>query len=133
MKHVSILIPQGHISLVNVEGTHQIFSQVNDFLKSRGKTSLFKVELVSAVRENDLGNGRFRVMPDKNIGEVKKTDLIIIPAVHGDQKEVQQLNQELTPWIIRQYKEGAEIVSFCIGAFFLASTGLLKGKRCATQ
>lgn len=32
-----------------------------------------------------------------------------------------------------QYKKGAELVSFCIAAFFVASTGLLNGKKCATH
>ena len=29
MKHLSILIPQGHTSVVNIEGTHQIMNEVN--------------------------------------------------------------------------------------------------------
>jgi transcriptional regulator GlxA family with amidase domain len=43
------------------------------------------------------------------------------------------LNRELIPWIVNQYKAGAEIVSFCTGAFLLASTGLLTGRKCATH
>ncbi len=43
------------------------------------------------------------------------------------------LNQELVPWIIDQYKNGAEVASLCIGAFVLASTGLLNGKKCSTH
>jgi len=37
MKHVSILIPHGHTSVVNIEGTHQILNDVNSFLKSMEK------------------------------------------------------------------------------------------------
>jgi len=43
MKHVSILIPHGHTSVVNIEGTHQILNDVNSFLKSMEKPSLFNV------------------------------------------------------------------------------------------
>lgn len=32
MKHISILIPQGHTSLVNIVVANQIFNQVNEFL-----------------------------------------------------------------------------------------------------
>ena len=39
----------------------------------------------------------------------------------------------LLPWIIEQYHKGAEVASLCLGAFLLASTGLLKGKKCATH
>lgn len=62
-----------------------------------------------------------------------KTDLVIIPAVHGDMKNVIKANQSFIPWIIKQYKSGAEVASLCIGAFILATTGLLKGKHCATH
>jgi len=44
-----------------------------------------------------------------------------------------ELNQEFIPWIVEQYNGGAEVASLCIGSFFLAATGLLKGKKCATH
>jgi transcriptional regulator GlxA family with amidase domain len=34
---------------------------------------------------------------------------------------------------VQQHKTGAEVVSLCIGAFLLASTGLLNGKKCSTH
>jgi transcriptional regulator GlxA family with amidase domain len=67
------------------------------------------------------------------IQDVKKTDLIFIPALSGDMKKALKLNEGLVPWIIDQYKNGAEVASLCIGAFLLASTGLLKGKKCSTH
>ena len=46
MKHVSILIPRGHTSLVNIEGTLQILTEVNTLRVERGNTPLFKIQLV---------------------------------------------------------------------------------------
>jgi len=34
---------------------------------------------------------------------------------------------------VEQYRNGAEIASLCLGAFLLASTGLLNGKKCSTH
>lgn len=133
MKHISIIIPQGHASLVNIEGTHQILSTVNDLLLERGKAPLFDVQLVGVSRETKLLPGLYTVKPDRLINEVKKTDMIIIPAVHGNPETFITDNYEFIPWIIQQYKAGCEVVSLCIGAFFLASTGLLDGKQCATH
>jgi transcriptional regulator GlxA family with amidase domain len=65
------------------------------------------------------------------IGDVKQTDLIIVPAIFGD--DAYERNKAFVPWIIHQYKNGAEIASFCIGSFFLAASGLLDGKQCATH
>ena len=133
MKHVSILVPLGHTSLTNIEGTHQIFSEVNGFHAAMGRPPVFKIQLVGLTRETKQRDGLFTVNPDLLIQDVKKTDLIIVPAMLGDFKKAMILNKEFIPWIIDQYKEGAELASFCIGTFFLASTGLLKGKRCATH
>jgi transcriptional regulator GlxA family with amidase domain len=133
MQHISILIPQGHTSVVNIEGTHQIFNEVNSFLARMGKPALFEVQLVGIHHETSQRNGLFKISPDALVGEVKKTDLIIIPAIHGDPKTVIKHNAEFVPWIIRQYRGGAELACFCIASFFLAGTGLLKGKQCATH
>ena len=133
MKHVSILIPRGHTSIVNIEGTHQILCEVNKILSEMVRDPIFNVKLVGLSRATTQTSGLFTVNPDELIKEVKKTDLIFIPALHGDQVKAREMNKEFIPWIIDQYKNGAEIASFCIGSFFLASTGLLKGKQCTTH
>ncbi len=133
MKHVSILIPRGHTSVVNIEGTHQIFNEVNSILKGMEKPPLFKVQLVGISRETSQRNGLFTIGPDVLINDIKKTDLIIIPAIHGEPKSVMEKNAEFVPWLLNQYAKGAEIATLCIASFFLAGTGLLNGKQCSTH
>ena len=99
MKHVSILIPHGHTSVVNIEGTHQIFNEVNSVLKTMERAPLLKVQLVGVSKETSQRNGLFKIDADVLVDEVKKTDLIIIPAIHGDPKTVMQNNAAFTPWI----------------------------------
>ena len=98
-----------------------------------GKPPVFKIQLVGLSKEVTQRNGLYTIQPDCLIEDVKKTDLIIIPAMHGDMQKAMELNKDFIPWIVEQYKAGAEIASFCIGAFFLAATGLLNGKKCATH
>jgi len=131
--HISILIPRGHTSLVNIEGSHQILSEVNNLLALGGREPLFCVQLVGLDKETSQRNRLYTVSAEVLIGDVKKTDLIVIPAMHGDQQQAAALNKEFVPWILRQYRQGAEIATLCLGAFFLASTGLLKGKQCTTH
>jgi len=133
MKHISVLIPYGHTSVVNIEGAHQIFSFVNKILDDLGKAPILNVQLVGLSKLTSQRNGMFTINPDVLIGEVEKTDLIIIPAIHGNPKEVAEQNKDFIPWIIRQYKSGSEVASFCIGSFFLAQTGLLNGKPATTH
>src|SRR6185436_15520909 len=75
----------------------------------------------------------FTVHSDVLMKDVKKTDLIVIPALSGDLNAALKVNQDFVPWIVNQYKHGAEVASLCIGAFLLASTGLMKGKQCSTH
>ena len=110
-----------------------LFTAVNQFLIAAGKQPLFQVQLVGAKKEVRLNNDLFSVHPDSLIKDVKKTDIIFIPALSGDMNSALQANKELVPWIIDQYKNGAEVASLCIGAFLLASTGLLNGKKCSTH
>ena len=133
MKHVSILIPHGSFSLVNVEGTYQILSQVNDMLRQAGGDSVFDVHLVGETRPEPLASGLFTVNPDSLLHEVTRTDLIIIPAIFGDPREVVEQNRAFIPWLLERREQGAEIASYCVGAFFLAATGLLSGRQCSTH
>ena len=132
MKHISILVPKGAI-LGSLEGSRQLLTQVNQFFKLKGAEPIFKVQLVGLAHETKLCGGLFTANPDLLIDDVKKTDLIIIPAVDGDIQQAIEANKDFLPWIVKQYNNGAEVASLCMGAFILASTGLLNGKRCATH
>jgi transcriptional regulator GlxA family with amidase domain len=64
---------------------------------------------------------------------VKRTDLIFIPAFNGEMSNALEANKDFIPWIVEQYEQGAEIASLCVGAFLLAKTGLLNGRKCSTH
>ncbi|HTD92540.1 MAG TPA: helix-turn-helix domain-containing protein [Chitinophagaceae bacterium] len=132
MKHISILIPKGAI-LGSLEGSRQLLTQVNEFFKARGERPIFKVELVGLEKETPVSGGKFTVNADRIIDEDFHTDLIIIPAIDGEITGAMQKNGAFIPWITQQYKAGSEVASLCLGAFLLASTGLLKGRKCATH
>lgn len=132
MKHISILVPKVAI-LGSLEGTRQLFTQVNEFLLARGDEPLFKVQLVGLSKETPLSGGWFTANTDALIDDIEKTDLIIIPAIDGEINQAIERNREFIPWIVKHYRNGAEVASLCLGAFLLASTGLLSGKKCATH
>ncbi len=132
MKNVSILVPETAV-IEAIADPHYMFKAVNQFLLASGKPVLFNVELVGMSPEIKLENSLFTVHTDKLLKEVKKTDLIFIPAISGDIATALELNKAVIPWIVDQYTNGAEVASLCIGAFLLASTGLLDGKKCSTH
>ena len=117
----------------SIEGPHKVFSQVNEFLTGMGKPPLFDVKLVGLSKETHTYENVFTVTPQLTLQDVKETDLILIPALKGDLANAVQINHEFIPWIANHYRAGSEVASLCLGAFLLAGTGLLKGRKCATH
>lgn len=132
MKHIAILVPHDAV-MASIVDPLTIFRGVNDLLRAADKPPLFNVQLVGLSEQVPLTSGRFSVHTDALLKDVKKPDLVIIPALGGDLQESVAKNKEYIPWIIDQYKNGAEIASLCIGAFLLAATGLLNGKECSSH
>lgn len=132
MKHIAILVPQGAI-LGSIEGPRQLFAQVNQFCKSNGAPPMFNIQLVGLTTQIPLSGTLFTANADVLLKDLKKTDLVIIPAIDGDLEQALKVNRDFIPWITQQYHNGAEVASLCLGAFLLASTGLLNGRKCATH
>jgi len=133
MKHISILVPKGQFSIVNIAGSFQILNWANDLFVQQTRNQLFQVEFVGHSKPTKDFEGHYTVSPPKTIEEVNVTDLIIIPAVHGELKKVIADNTQIIEWVKQQHEKGAEIAAFCVGAFLLADTGILNGKTCSTH
>jgi transcriptional regulator GlxA family with amidase domain len=132
MKHVSILVPHDAV-MASIADPRYMFTAVNGFFAQHGKAPLFDVKMIGLAPEVRLNDALFSIHTDALIGDVSRTDLIIVPALSGNMQHAVEINKEFLPWITQQYKNGAEVASLCIGAFLLASTGLLKGKKCSTH
>ena len=133
MKHLIILVPQGQNNLSSIVGSYKILSRADAFWQRSGKPSVFNIQLAGLSKEVEMHNGLFAVRPHTSINKISKTDLVIIPSLNYDVESILQLNQEFHPWIIEQHRKGAAVASICIGAFLLADTGLLNGKKCSTH
>ena len=133
MKHVSIVIPKGQYSIVNIAGAFQILNWASDVYTQQTRQPLFQVEFVGHQKPAQDVQGFYTVTPPKTLDEIDRTDLIILPAVHGDLKEGIDKNRAIIDWVSRHYNRGSEIAAFCIGAFLLAETGILDGKTCSTH
>ena len=132
MKNVAILVPESSV-MQAIADPRYLFTAVNQFMAVAGKPPLFNVQLVGLTKEVRLNDGIYSVHTDKTLEDDFRPDLVIIPALFGDMKNAVEVNRELSPWIVKQYNGGAEVASLCVGAFLLASTGLVNGKKCSTH
>src|SRR3546814_747083 len=136
MKHLTILVPEALASFNTfacIVGAYDMFNRANAFWEEKGKQPQFKVELAGVSEKSAIHQGLMTIVPERTIESIRKTDLIIIPAISHDFREPVMENSPLVGWIKKQYKNGAEVASMCTGAMILASTGILDGKKCSVH
>ena len=130
---VAVLNYEGVVAS-SVAGPYDMFSKVKMISENMGiKTkTVFEVDVVNS--RNLVSHKPFNMLGNLMISNRKKYDLVIIPAMQMDRID-QTLSTEadMIKWIKKQHEQGAEIASICMGAFLLASTGLLNGKSATTH
>lgn len=132
MKHVSIL-PLYDATLTSIDSSHQLFSRINDFMKYQGKPRFYDIEIVGLERSAILSAGLYTIRTHKTVNEIEHTDVIVLPLLCGDFKTAIEENKLYTDWLLRHYHRGTEVICLCVGSFYLASTGLLDGRKCAVH
>ena len=136
MKHLSIMVPVGTAIVDTIIGSFNLFQMANNYLRKKGLLNhdLFSIDLVGLTKQPQTYNRFFTIAPTKSLGEIEKTDLIIVAGIVGDIEKQIDNNSLFIEWMKKQRIENdAEIASLCRGAFLLAETGLLNGKSCATH
>ncbi len=135
MKHLTILVPDGQPNPIPIISTFMAFMQAEKrHSMVKGAKPVFgNIVLAGISKKVNVYNGLFSVSPVEDISNIKKTDLIIIPSFlpQTDPGSNIKLNARITKWIHAQYKSGAEVASLCTGAYILASTGLMDGRKCS--
>jgi transcriptional regulator GlxA family with amidase domain len=71
--------------------------------------------------------------PELSIHDVKRTDIIILPASGWDVLDRIAQDTSLLPWLRKWHAKGAYIAGICTGVAFLAECGLLDGRQATTH
>jgi len=132
MKLISVIIPE-HGVTASITDTLRFFAKANEMLVNSGQAGMFDVQLVGFSEKMFLEEGRVCLQADKTINNAELSDLIIIPDISSDALRATQFNRHYFHWLQSQYRKGAEIACFSAGAFLLAATGILNGKKCSTH
>ncbi|MFI5138682.1 MAG: GlxA family transcriptional regulator [Sphingobacteriales bacterium] len=84
--------------------------------------------------EGHLWKNTFGASEQNVLNSDEVYNLVIIPAMRFNKIDsVIEKEAGLIEWIKQQHKRGADVASICIGAFILAATGLLDGKKATTN
>ncbi|HYG39502.1 MAG TPA: helix-turn-helix domain-containing protein [Cytophagales bacterium] len=129
---ISVFVPEYGV-IEAVTPPFRTFNTANEFLTAFGKKPIFKVEYVGLNQYVPANNGEYTIKTDRLLKDVAKTDLLIIPPTFGDTAKGIQANADAIPYFKQLHEKGSSLASLCVGAFLLAETGLLNGKKCSTH
>lgn len=73
------------------------------------------------------------LVPETGIGDIDRTDIVILTASGLDVQQRIARGPILIPWLRRMHERGAYIAAICSGVAFLAETGLLDGREATTH
>ena len=132
MKKVAIIVPE-NAAIPVIAMSRFIFETVNQFLEGSGRNRLFEIKLVGQKRQMKTKDGPYIVDTDMLIRDVESVDLILVPPIFGDFYEGVEANKKTISWIADRYESGSEVASLCVGAFLLAATGIVNGRKCSTH
>ena len=111
-------------------GPAQVFGSANQMLKHEA----YRIRLVSAAPGAIATSAGFPLLAESlKAVPPKSIDTLIVPG--GDDQGIRGAlaDKSLRAWIAEAAKQARRACSVCSGAFLLAATGMLKGKRVATH
>lgn len=127
---IGILVFDGADEL-DVIGPYRVLSSVRE-VQSEHEGSPEIVLISEANRQVTLGNG-LHITPDLVLADVGRLDVLLLPGGSSRSETAGRRVQQRNPVVLEFIKEkalGAQVVgSVCTGAFLLAESGLLAGRR----
>ena len=93
----------------------------------------FRVRIASIDGRSVTGLCSLGLTPSCSIHDIKKTDIIIVPASGWDVMDRIAKHTALLPWLRKWHARGAYIAGLCTGVGFLAEAGLLDGRQATTH
>lgn len=94
---------------------------------------VFDVITVSQDGRRVQFDGGISIMPDKSVAQIRRTDLILVPAVGLDIDRVLKENRQSIRWLQRQADKGTVIAGACTGVSLMAEAGLLDHREATTH
>ena len=129
-KKTALIVPH-YYKLLSIAAILEVFETANKL--SKGSEKPFEIMVFQSaeqIEQKFLFGYEVNSIEDSD----KLLDLILIPAfTTDDMSEMIAKNTKFIPWLQKQHQAGAELASFCTGAFLFAASGLLNEKLATTH
>jgi transcriptional regulator GlxA family with amidase domain len=129
-----VLLEAGYAS--TAVGPIEVFHSAGllwNWLHGEAQQPRFRVRVASIDGRKVTSICALGLTPECAIRDIKRTDVIIVPAPGWDVKEQIARDTPLLPWLRKWHARGATIAGVCTGVAFLAEAGLLDGRQATTH
>lgn len=130
MRTVGILIFDD-VEVLDFCGPFEVFSSARPDGETGGEHRLFEVFTVAIEPDIVRCCGGLLVQPRLIVDDNRDFDILVVPGGPGTRRE--RLNSHLLDWIVERDRQTELTTSVCTGAFLLAGSGLLDGRRATTH
>lgn len=128
-KKTGLIVPHDY-KLLSIAAILEVFETANKLSKGDKYFEIMIFQSSEQINEKRLFG--YEVNSIEISDEV--LDIILIPAFTTDNMtEMIAKNKNFIPWLQKQHQSGAELASFCTGAFLFAASGLLNEKLATTH
>ncbi|TDW46394.1 transcriptional regulator GlxA family with amidase domain [Flavobacterium sp. 270] len=129
-KKVGLIVPYDY-KLLSIAAILEVFETANKLFKGNDKPfEIMVFQSKEQIDQENLFGYKVNAIEGSNIS----LELILIPAFTTDNmSEMIHKNKNFIPWLKKQHQSGAELASFCTGAFLFAASGLLNEKLATTH
>ena len=129
-KKIALIVPHDY-KLLSIAAILEVFETTNKLTKETEKP--FEIMIFQSAEQIEQKHlFGYEVNSIETSNEV--LELILIPAfTTDDMSKMISKNKKFIPWLQKQHQSGAELASFCTGAFLFAASGLLNEKLATTH
>jgi len=133
MKSLGLIVPSDY-KLLSIAAILDVFETANRVSAENKQEMPFEIHVVRTSELIEAEGSTFYNYPVSPVQADLRADIVLIPSfTTTNMSETLLKNQKFIPWIRNQYLQGAEIASFCTGAFLFGASGLLDGRMATTH
>lgn len=125
------IVAFAHVQLLDVSGPLQVFATANDIVAQSGGAQPYACRVVAQDGPDVVASAGLRIATDRLPRIGSSLDTLIIAG--GEGVRTAAADRVLVNWIRARAEHARRVASVCTGAFLLAATGLLDGRRAATH
>ena len=119
------------VQLLDVTGPLQVFASANDFMAKAGEGLPYEIRIVAPSGQSTEASSGMAIAAHPLSPMDAGVDTLVIAG--GEGVDAAAADTALIDWVRERARQARRVASVCTGAFLLAASGMLDGRRAATH